>query len=129
MQKYRKKDKQTVIAVQLDLDTEGLHYFKWGDQQFAKKGDWLVNNNGSTYTIDQAVFKRTYRRIGSGKYEKVSAIHAVEAHQDGSIETLEGRTHYLAGDYVVYEKPGQTKGAYAIARKEFQEMYRLVDSD
>jgi hypothetical protein len=38
-----------VIAVKIDLDTDGLTYQKWGGTQRAKRGDWLVNNEGGVY--------------------------------------------------------------------------------
>jgi len=46
--KYKKKPTSFITAVQLDLDTEGFTYNKWGGKQVCKKDDWLVNNNGDT---------------------------------------------------------------------------------
>jgi hypothetical protein len=43
--KYRRKSGQFVVAVRLDLDTNGLSYHKWGGRQRAKRGDWLVGKN------------------------------------------------------------------------------------
>ena len=116
-----------IVAVQLNLDIEGLHYQKWGDQQFAKKGDWLVNNNGSVYSIDNTAFTHSYQLVSPGQYQKISNIYAKPADKDGSIATLEGKTHYLKGDYLVYEKPGQVEGAYAVSAERFEDMYDLVD--
>ena len=50
---YKKKPTAFVTAVQLDLDTEGFTYNKWGGKQVCKRGDWLVDNSGSKYTISQ----------------------------------------------------------------------------
>ena len=129
MKKYHKKATQTVVAVQLNLDTEGLHYQKWGDQQFAKKGDWLIDNDGSIYSIDKAAFARTYQLVSPGQYQKVSDIYAKLADKDSCIDTLEGKTHFLKGDYIVYENPGQTEGAYAVSAEKFEAMYDLVDNE
>ena len=126
MKKYHKKATQTIVAVQLNLDTEGLHYQKWGDSQLAKKGDWLVDNNGSVYSVDEAVFARTYQMVSTGQYKKISDIYAKRADSDGCISTLEGKTHYLKGDYLVYEKPEQAEGAYAVCAESFEDMYYLV---
>ena len=127
MKKYHKKAAQTIVAVQLNLDTDGLQYQKWGDSQFAKKGDWLVNNNGSIYSIDNAAFARAYQLVSPGQYQKVSDIYAKLSDSDGAIETLEGKTHYLKGDYLVYENLGQIEGAYAVSAERFEDMYDLVD--
>lgn len=62
-----KRDTQFVMAVQLDLETAGFTYQKWGATQTCKSGDWLVNNDGDTYTIDRESFARTYQKTGLGK--------------------------------------------------------------
>ena len=59
---------QFVVAVQLDLDTDGFTYFKWGAEQQCKRGDWLVDNEGDIYTVDGEVFSKTYRNAGPGTY-------------------------------------------------------------
>ncbi len=59
--RYRKKSDSYVIAVQLDLDTDGFTYRKWGGEQRCKIGDWIVDNRGDIYTVDGEVFARTYR--------------------------------------------------------------------
>ena len=41
-QKYVKGPDQKVHAVQLDLETDGFTYRKWGAEQRCKRGDWLV---------------------------------------------------------------------------------------
>src|SRR5215831_2695516 len=41
--RYKKKPTAFVTAVQLDLDTEGFTYNKWGGKQVCKRGDWLVD--------------------------------------------------------------------------------------
>ena len=74
--KYQKKADQFVVAVKLDLKTEGFTYQKWGAEQRCKSGDWLVDNNGDVYTIDSEVFARTYRKLGPGKYVKTTPIWA-----------------------------------------------------
>lgn len=123
MKKYRKRPEFLITAVQLKLDTNGLQYRKWGDIQNAQANDWLVEANGNVYTIEEEVFARTYRQASPGRYEKVAPVFAVQADQDGSIATLEGRTHYTVGDYLVYENPDQQEGAYAIKRLDFEKMY------
>jgi len=124
LRRYRKRSTSFVTAVRLDLDTEGLVYRKWGAEQFCKAGDWLVNNEGDTYTVDRDVFERTYREVAPGKFVKVTPIWAEVATEAGSVETLEGRTHYQAGDYVVSELE-DGRSVYSISADKFESMYEL----
>lgn len=121
---YRKKADRFVTAVQLDLETEGFRYEKWGDTQTCKAGDWIVDNDGDVYTIDREVFEQTYERRSPGVYAKVARVRAEQAREAGSIETVEGRTHYEAGDYLVENEDGD---AWAVSREKFEEMYEPVE--
>lgn len=124
--KYRKRSDQTVIAVQLALETEGFTYEKWGATQTCKAGDWIVDNGGDIYTIDRDSFDRTYREVGKGTYVKTTPIWAEVAAEPGRVRTKEGFTHYRAGDYLVFndEHGGD---AYAIAADRFNAMYEPAD--
>ena len=120
--KYQKKVNQPVIAVRLDLDTDGLTYRKWGALQRAKPGDWLVDNDGDIYTVDAKTFARTYKRLQPGTYVKTTPIWAEVATQAGSIPTKEGASHYKPGDYLVYNNPNGRDG-YCMSAKKFKSMY------
>ncbi len=112
------------MAVQLNLDTEGFTYHKWGGVQTCKPGDWLVDNQGETYTIDAESFRATYRQVSPGVYAKTAEIWAEIADQDGVIRTKEGETHYKSGDYIVFNS-GDADDAYAISKTFFEEQYEL----
>jgi hypothetical protein len=102
-QKYVKQESQDIVAVQLDLVTDGFSYQKWGGVQKCKRGDWLVKNGDDTYTIDQETFARTYRPTDQcGIYAKSSAVWAEPAKAAGVIKTKEGTTDYDAGDHLVF---------------------------
>jgi len=122
-QKYVKRATQFVVAVQLDLDTEGFTYRKWGGTQVCKPGDWLVNNDGDTYTVDRETFARTYRATGPGTYVKITPVWAEVARTAGEVPTKEGATHYEAGDYLVYNEPDGGDG-YAVSSDAFERMYQ-----
>lgn len=125
-ERYVKRPDQTVVAVQLSLDTEGFTYRKWGDVQTCKAGDWLVDNDGDVYTVDRATFARTYRRVGPGTFVKTTPVWAEVAAEDGSVKTKEGTTHYRAGDYLVFnEREGGD--AYAVSADKFAAMYERAD--
>jgi hypothetical protein len=121
-QRYVKRETEFVVAVQLDLDTPGFTYQKWGATQTCKAGDWIVNNAGDTYTVDRDTFARTYRATGPGQYVKLTPIWAEEAAASGEVRTKEGITHYDAGDYLVFNEP-DGGDPYAVARDEFERMY------
>ncbi|MDQ6975785.1 MAG: DUF4231 domain-containing protein [Mariprofundaceae bacterium] len=99
---------------------------KWGDQQTCKQGDWLINNDGDIYTVDNEYFRDHYQRIGPGLYKKVAGVWAEVAEKDGRLETLEGSTGYHAGDYLVFDRETAGKG-YAIKKPKFERMYEEVD--
>lgn len=123
--KYRKKPSQFVIAVKLDLVTKGLEYRKWGAAQRAKRGDWLVDNQGEVYTVDGKVFARTYRRLRPGVYVKITPVWAEVAAAAGSVETKEGRSHYRRGDYIVFNEAKGGDG-YCMSATKFKAMYQLT---
>lgn len=124
--RYVKKKASRVIAVQLDLDTGGFTYRKWGGTQTCKAGDWVVNNDGDVYTVDRDTFARTYRAVSPGLYEKVAPVWAEIAEHPGQITTKEGVTHYNAGAYLVYNE-ADGKDGYAVEAGTFEKMYKRAD--
>jgi hypothetical protein len=120
--KYQKRADQYVVAVQLDLETDGFTYRKWGGAQVCKPGDWLVSNDGDTYTVDRETFARTYRPTGPGTFVKTTPVWAEVASAAGQVRTKEGFTRYQAGDYVIFNEPDGSDG-YAISKTKFERMY------
>ena len=125
--KYRKKTSQFVVAVKLDLDTDGLVYRKWGGKQRAKRGDWIVDNGGDVYSVDGKVFARTYRRLRPGIYLKTTPVWAEVARSAGSVKTKEGQSQYKKGDYLVFNNKSGTDG-YCMTASQFRSMYRAESS-
>jgi hypothetical protein len=122
VQQYRRKEQTRVTAVRLDLDTEGFTHQKWGGTQRCKKGDWIVNSNSDTYTIDAETFQRTYRMVSRGLYEKIGSVWAEMASEGGAIQTKEGSTAYRKGDYLVFNDPARKDG-YAMSPSKFHDLY------
>lgn len=122
LRRFRKKGGAVVTAVQVDLDTDGFSYRKWGGSQTCKPGDWIVDNQGDVYTIDRQTFEKTYRSTGPGVYAKTKAVWAEIAEADGVISTKEGVTHYQAGDYIVFNDKNRLDG-YAVSAEKFEAMY------
>jgi hypothetical protein len=122
--RYRKKADQFVVAVPLALETRGFTYRKWGAEQRCKQGDWLVNNDGDVYTVDRDVFAATYEQVAPGHYTKTTPVWAVKAEEQGAIKTMEGESHYNAGDYLVANNEDGSD-AYCVGAAKFESMYEL----
>jgi hypothetical protein len=123
--KYKKKAGSFVVAIQLDIETEGLRYKKWGGEQFAKRGDWLVDNNGDKYTVSRESFAKTYHFVSPGIYAKSAPVWAEIAERAGKLATQEGETSYQAGDYLVSNNEDGSD-TYAIEKEKFTSMYELA---
>ena len=121
-QRYRRKPGQAVAAVQIKLETDGLRYRKWGHDQEAKAGDWLVDNGGDVYTVDASTFAGTYLEVGRGAYVKSAPVWAEQARTAGSVATKEGHTAYAAGDWLVCNREDGSD-AYAVSAEKFEAMY------
>jgi hypothetical protein len=120
--RYIRRPDRPVAAVRLALDTDGLVYRKWGGQQRAKQGDWIVDNDGDVYTVDADVFARTYRQTAIGAYVKTTPVWAQRAAHAGSVKTKEGSTHYEPGDYVVSNN-SDGSDEYAMKAEKFEDLY------
>ncbi|HEY7171042.1 MAG TPA: hypothetical protein VH417_09370 [Vicinamibacterales bacterium] len=126
--RYVRRPGTPIVAVRLALDTDGLVYRKWGGEQRARAGDWLVDNDGDVYTIEAAAFARTYRAAGPGLYVKTAPVWAERAETAGSVQTKEGTTDYRRGDYIV-SNADDASDRYAIAAEKFESLYELDDDD
>jgi hypothetical protein len=120
--KYKKKSGSFVVAIQLDIETDGLRYKKWGAEQFAKRGDWLVDNNGDKYTVARESFAKTYHFVSPGIYVKSAPVWAEVAERPGKLATQEGETSYQAGDYLVSNNEDGSD-TYAVEKEKFTSMY------
>jgi hypothetical protein len=125
--RFVRRPDRPVIAVRIALDTDGLVYRKWGGEQRAKPGDWLVDNGGDVYTVDADVFARTYRPTGPGTYVKTTPVWAERARSAGRVATKEGVTAYQAGDYLVSnDRDGSDR--YAMSAETFESLYTLDEA-
>ena len=122
---YRKRKNTAVTAVQIELDTEGFSYIKWGGQQQCRRGDWLINSDNGCYTVSDSSFKRTYREESPGRYVKHTLVRATKASVSGKISTQEGETAYSAGDYLI-DNSDDGSDRYAIREQTFHELYEIV---
>lgn len=122
-QRYRRRPDQAVTAVRLALDFDGfLCYRKWGHEQRAQAGDWLVDNGGEVYTVAADSFARSYRELSPGRWIKAAPVWAERAARAGSVATKEGLSAYQAGDWLV-SNGADGSDAYAIAAARFEQLY------
>lgn len=121
-QRYRRKPDQAVTAVQLSLDLDQFTYRKWGHDQQARAGDWLVDNAGDVYTVAADSFAATYRPVGPGRWIKAAPVWAERASEAGRVATKEGHTAHAAGDCLVSNE-ADGSDAYAIAADKFEQLY------
>jgi squalene cyclase len=127
MEQRRKYRKRTLVAaVQLNLDTPGFTYEKWGGTQRCSPGDWVVSSDGDTYTVQRDSFAQTYKQVDVGKYRKATPIWATVATEAGQVQTKEGLTSYQPGDYLV-SNDAEGHDQYAISKDRFNEMYEPTD--
>jgi hypothetical protein len=122
-QKYLKRT--PVTAVQINLETAGFTYEKWGSAQRCSAGDWLVNSGSDTYTVQRDSFEKTYKKLDTGQYRKTTPVCAEVATESGQVRTKEGLTRYEPGDYLV-SNDEQGHDQYAISKKVFHETYEPV---
>ncbi len=127
-QRYRRRPDQAVTAVQLPQDCSGLRYTKWGHEQQAKPGDWLVDSAGDVYSVDAGSFARTYRAVSPGRWLKTAPVWAEQALRAGTVATQEGHTAYEAGDWLVSNN-ADGSDAYAISAATFERLYEAADDD
>jgi len=120
--RYRKRPSQFVVAVQLAIDTPGFSYRKWGAEQRCTANDWLVENQGEVYTVDEEVFAKTYREVERGRYIKTTPVWAERATEAGAVKTKEGQSRYEKGDYLVFNNEDGTD-AYCVSAAKFEAMY------
>ena len=113
----------------LDLQPEPrILYQKWGGIQTAKKGDWLLNNDGDCYTVDKESFAATYTEVSPGQFCKTGFVWATVATAAGSIQTKEGESTYEEGDYIVFNNPNEGDG-YRVRPDKFHDMYEEVEPE
>ncbi len=124
--KYRKNSDSLVSAVQLSMDFAGFSYTKWGANQKCERNDWLVDNGGDVYTVQDEYFRNNYVAVRPGAYQKIGEVWAEVAEQEGVIETIEGSSAYHAGDYLLFDRPNGGRG-WAVNKQRFEQMYERLD--
>ena len=116
-----------VVAIQIDFDNVTLTYHKWGNDQKAVSGDWLVNTYGDVLTVNREIFARSYQAIGHGQFLQTGHVWGKQAVEPGTLQTKNGKINYQAGDYLVFNDP---EGNHGIVMKAnvFPEFYLPISN-
>ena len=124
--KYRRRVEVTVVAVRLDLDTDGFTYRKWGAEQLCRAGDWLVNNAGTTYTVGATAFADAYREVSPGVFAKEDPVWVERAATSGTMPTKDGMVDFAPGDMLVFVDPDRIEGL-PMSAEQFDEQYEPAE--
>ena len=120
------RDLQDLVGIDLSSSleiTSDLGYRKWGGDQSASVGDFLVLNpaaGNDLYTCEKTVMLSTYEEVTPNEFLKTASIEAREATSSGEIRTLEGFSKFQPGDFIVTNPGGDQ---YVISARNFHEMY------
>lgn len=111
-----------VTAVQIDFDKVKFTYHKWGAEQKATTGDWIVSTHGDVVTVPREIFARSYKTIGHGQYLQTGNVWVRQTIEPGVLKTNSGQINYQAGDYLVFNDPEGNQGIVMKANT-FTEFY------
>ena len=114
-----------VTAIQLDFDNVTLTYHKWGNDQKAVSGDWIVNNYGDVIAVNREIFARSYRAIGNGQFLQTGHVWVKQTIEPGTLQTKNGKINYQAGDHLVFNDPEGNHGI-VVKANVFSEYYLSI---
>lgn len=123
--RYKRKGNEVVIAIQLDLDTEGFSYQKQGAERRCNAQDWLLSDRSGTYAVDDSTFARAFEEIGVGQYTMVGIVRAKVSDSAGHIRVGQRKVPHEPGDYLVWDESTQSIG-YAVPKDWFEASYVLA---
>jgi hypothetical protein len=79
-----------------------------GDVMHAKAGDWDVRDDaGARWSVRNDVFRTSYRRVRGSRWAAKGVVFARQAQPGETIETLEGPSTTVVGDWVVMGDKGE----------------------
>lgn len=127
MKQYERRPDGLIIAIQIRLDLEagGIAYRKWDSEQWGKRGDWLINDDGDTYTVSAENFANDYELSESGLYRNTAKVWAEEATGSGFVEIRGGTAPFVEGNMLVFSDPDRKEGQVFFYNK-FNRLYRPV---
>ncbi|OJZ65012.1 hypothetical protein BRW65_28440 [Mycobacterium paraffinicum] len=91
-----------------------------GHTMRADAGDWAVQEDGKVWSVRDDIFRDTYEPAGDGRWQRKGRVQARPAYPGETINTLEGPTAAVEGDWVVR---GSTGEQWPVPGDEFARRY------
>lgn len=92
-----------------------------GDTLEGKTGDWKLTSPTRVWTVKPEIFKQTYTEVSPGIFEKTLPARAAQISGPMTVQTREGVSSGVAGDYLVI---GPDNDPYIVPKAEFEGMYK-----
>lgn len=79
----------------------------YGDALDAAAGDWLISDSVRVWSCKDDLFQERYEMLPDGRFLKHAPARAVQMDAPFEIDTLEGRSGGVAGDWIFFGAPGE----------------------
>lgn len=118
--------RSTAVVGAVRLDASRTWHTDRGSELSADPGDWVLTDGATEWTVDDAVFRSTYRRRPDGRFEKHGVVRAVRVDRAVAVPTLEGTAAAEAGDWVL---SGSSGDLWPVTDVYFRGHYVLVGEE
>lgn len=92
----------------------------------AGPGDWLVQENGATWSVRNDIFRSSYRHVSGHEWQRCGTVLARLAQPGETVDTVEGPTVAADGDWVVI---GDTGEQWPVPADVFARHYASIPPD
>ncbi|MFN8658487.1 MAG: PGDYG domain-containing protein [Candidatus Obscuribacterales bacterium] len=116
MQLWQKQGQVQAEQLQTDLTWKSSN----GDTLHGEAGDWKLTSPTRVWTVKPEIFAKTYTEVAPGVFEKTLPAKAAPITGPMTVQTREGVSSGVAGDYLVI---GPDNDPYIVPKAEFEGMY------
>ena len=96
----------------------------------ANAGDWAVQQDGETWSVDDEIFRATYEHVGGRTWRRRGTVLARPAQPGEKIDTLEGCATASQHDWVVRGADGEEWPVSAdVFAKRYTELHPSTDTE
>lgn len=115
----------TSVVRVIQLDAPLTWNADHGSTMQAQPGDWLVQSEGDTWSVEDGIFRVTYEHLRDDLYRKVTPVLAVELPAAGTVLSREGMVEAEQGDLLVCNVTGE---CWSMPKEKFFQRYAVVGS-